>query len=479
MCGLVGMFGTVESKYANLMDDFLMVCQVRGRDSTGIFKVDLQNKSDWVKQVGTPDFLTQGREYNRRINNKPAKVIAGHCRHSTVGASNLDNAHPFEHGPVVGMHNGTLRTWRTEEGAKDFEVDSDWLMWHISEFGAKETFSLLDADSAYACVWYDRRTNSLQFLRNSKRPLWFTWSEDLKTVFYASEIWMFGAIQRDRAVKFWDGGEDGQKYVELPEDTLWSFQIDYSPAKDKKSLNMAPIEIIKQKEKVTHANFTRTNHGMTGTSGRNAYRNPASNYNHVRNPDTGVWEPENVKGGEVTDPFREASKTQDDDIGDIGKPNELKKKGLPKLGERLKRGLTQIVEESTTTSGTSNKSKKSSSTVSDFRLGMKPSKNVKRPRLSLVPKTSETSLLDNNGNISEKLRKYTETPVSFRVVAGEQYVTCNRTGREFSEKGIENISNGCCSFCDRPIGDLKEIAEFASPHQFICISCATPSEKFA
>ena len=119
-------------------------------------------------------------------------------------------------------------------------VDSEVMYAHLAKHGAQETFSTIEG--AFACVWWNDKEKTLNFIRNSERPLYFTWSEDCRMMFWASEPWMFAAVERK--VKLWDGGKDKKKIIPLPENQLWSFKINANAKGDEKVLNMRPVKKI-------------------------------------------------------------------------------------------------------------------------------------------------------------------------------------------------------------------------------------------
>lgn len=144
------------------------------------------------------------------------KVMIGHNRFATTGKINKANAHPFEFDRVVGVHNGTLRNkYKLLEGHK-FDVDSEALYHHINEKGIDDAINT--AEGAWALVWYDKEASTLNFLRNNERPMNIVFSEDFRTMYWASEAWMLTAILGRDAVKHTD-------IVKLPEDVLYSYQI--------------------------------------------------------------------------------------------------------------------------------------------------------------------------------------------------------------------------------------------------------------
>jgi len=109
------------------------------------------------------------------------------------------NAHPFEHGDLVGAHNGTLVNQLKLDDNTKFDVDSDNLFYHMSRNEAGATIPIIHG--AFALSWWDKGQQTLNLVRNSQRPLYFCRSEDRKTVMWASEDWMLSVAAFNSNVK--------------------------------------------------------------------------------------------------------------------------------------------------------------------------------------------------------------------------------------------------------------------------------------
>lgn len=130
------------------------------------------------------------RDIFRRCN----RVLIGHNRWATSGSINRKNAHPFDLDEIVGVHNGTLTNKYALKDHQQYDVDSEALFDNIERFGLKETIS--QVRGAWALCWYNKVDQSLNFLRNSERPLFYAYSENKKTIVWASEAWMITNICR-------------------------------------------------------------------------------------------------------------------------------------------------------------------------------------------------------------------------------------------------------------------------------------------
>lgn len=217
MCGIVGIAGNITVKHEKAFKDMLDMDVVRGPHSTGIATVDLKGEVYYAKSTNLPSDLFQMRAAKNVMQGAHAALI-GHNRYATMGSVNSVNAHPFEHGTIVGAHNGTLNNWRAVlDDSNDFDVDSDALIYNIAVNGVKETISKLLG--AWTLVWHDSSDNTLNFLRNKDRPLHFAYTEDDKTLFYASEPWMIQAAAGRNDIKVKKGAflkQDTLLKIDLP-----------------------------------------------------------------------------------------------------------------------------------------------------------------------------------------------------------------------------------------------------------------------
>lgn len=175
---------------------------LRGKHSTGIAVIDDYNNVDIEKAACTPfDFLDLKR-VSKLLDRAINRVVIGHNRYATQGAINGINAHPFQHGDITGVHNGTLRNQKKLPDSEYFEVDSENIIHAINEEGIEETNKKLVG--AYALVWWNEATERLHVIRNSERPLYYTYTEDNKTVFWASEPFMLRAALHRNDIKHQD-----------------------------------------------------------------------------------------------------------------------------------------------------------------------------------------------------------------------------------------------------------------------------------
>lgn len=452
MCGLFGIAGDTDSRLKDAFKDGLLLTQLRGRDATGAFAVKHNDETAYAKALGTPEILFDMKSYDTALSGFP-KVMAGHCRSKTQGDNTRANAHPYDFDGIIGMHNGTLRNYYKLDGYDHKATDSHCLYYNIDRYGLEETFQEIDPTGAWALVWWNKTDNTLNFLRNGDRPLWFAWTADKRAMVWASEPWMFGVV--NRRVSLWDGTkEDGEKqhpYFQLPENELWSFSVNDRAPKTDRTLTLHPIKKIEATGK-SAVNFTKPAAGVGFRS--NGYR-----------------------GGEVARPFPPSREPNGNGGPELNDP-------LEDLIERFRNrheGTGKTPAGSTTIHGTVNPSGKTSSTVLDFRRGKTRGTNSSKPMLSLPSPKSKDSPQDNNGTPrkwhgscsarSDDLPK----KVDVRTVAGTEYITDMKSGSEFSLEAFAMATKGTCCHCDQPIGGLEEVAEiFGGGASFMCTSCQKP-----
>lgn len=219
MCGLVGVSGSIFKKELETFHDALLISTVRGPHSTGVGIIKRGGKEYYVdKKVGGPLELFDSKLYNKHIEIQDKSVLLGHNRWATVGSVNKANAHPFECEGLIGTHNGTLSFMSRQaiDKGNEYGTDSEALFNSIDKHGVEHTMGLVEG--AWALVWYDFEEDSLNFLRNKERTLYYTFSKDRKVMFWGSEhILLLAALHRN-------GVEHGDIYL-FPEDTFFSWEV--------------------------------------------------------------------------------------------------------------------------------------------------------------------------------------------------------------------------------------------------------------
>jgi glucosamine 6-phosphate synthetase-like amidotransferase/phosphosugar isomerase protein len=206
MCGIVGV---VSSRSLSLQEKKIVKWMsyfdyVRGVHSTGYMFGNEHSTCGFLKKTGAPWELWAAEsakgfwESPGVLKNNDLKFIVGHNRSATVGAVNTANAHPFRCDHITGVHNGTVLSGLTKL-PKAFETDSQSMYYAMSQGWSLEKITQV-LNLSYAMVWFDENEKTLNFARNSQRPLWVAISRGNGTMIFASEPWMIkGALSATKA----------------------------------------------------------------------------------------------------------------------------------------------------------------------------------------------------------------------------------------------------------------------------------------
>lgn len=226
MCGIVGRSGLLTLADERIFKTLLLLDYFRGQDSTGVCIVSKKGKVDVLKIADDPIMLFNQVDYDNTVVGVSDAIWIGHNRAATVGSTTRANAHPFKCNHITGVHNGTLEKssffdlgHRLES---EYGTDSETVFQHIAKYGIDETVKLMQG--AWALVWYDENTETLNMLKNDKRPLYLckTDREGKAYLTWASEYKMIAAA---RAMADVNDGElrldkDGYGFFPLENDML-------------------------------------------------------------------------------------------------------------------------------------------------------------------------------------------------------------------------------------------------------------------
>ena len=219
MCGLVGVAGRIEKIDNEVFRDLLQVDVIRGPHSTGIASSNIHQGARIFKKAVLPSDLLTMKGCDALFNDYSLNnILMGHNRWATVGKINTVNAHPFELKDIIGAHNGTLKNKYALVDHAKFDVDSEALFHSFEKIGVTETIAKVDG--AYALTWFDKGGKVMNFLRNDQRPLWYCFSEDSETIYWASEAWMLRGVLNRNGVKHHEIMEFEKNYhytLELPQ----------------------------------------------------------------------------------------------------------------------------------------------------------------------------------------------------------------------------------------------------------------------
>lgn len=179
MCGIVGVIQIEDSGLSDdmfkLFQEMLITDQVRGAHGTGIFSVGEDGAARYVKMAGTPTDLYRAEafgEFWKEAKKTRSRMLIGHNRYATTGSHDTKNAHPFMHGNICMIHNGTLEKYRCDDMKfHKYDVDSEALCAAIAEKGIEK--AITNTAGAWAIIYFDQEKKSLHILRNSERPLYY------------------------------------------------------------------------------------------------------------------------------------------------------------------------------------------------------------------------------------------------------------------------------------------------------------------
>ena len=206
MCGIVGIitknangFGMDECE---LFTNMLQMDTIRGKDSTGVFGVDVDSKIDIIKADTDGWTFTQCQNY-KAFENKiysTYRIVIGHNRAATKGAVTAANAHPFKEEHISLVHNGTI--YNKDDLDKSVDVDSHAITKALAKTDAAE--ALESIHGPFALVWYDTKLKSLNLARNSERPL------------FLIEYPNYWTVSSEPGLPYWLNGRENKKAMGMP-----------------------------------------------------------------------------------------------------------------------------------------------------------------------------------------------------------------------------------------------------------------------
>lgn len=190
-CGLVGFSGVEKFDLAVIRTLLWYNAKERkSTDATGVYtpSMGLIKDAKSALQFMNEDLFKNSLESQQEI-------LMGHVRAATVGKKdNPDEAHPWDFGSIVMMHNGTLKNY--EDLAKKYKlekdswsVDSQVLGWAIKKnFENNEPFKVLsEYKGAAAVVLYHKNMDCLYVYRDNERTLGYGYLGD-GNMYISSEI---------------------------------------------------------------------------------------------------------------------------------------------------------------------------------------------------------------------------------------------------------------------------------------------------
>ena len=142
------------------------------------------------KAVSGYDFVELAVVDRILTNYEENSFLIGHNRAATRGSVSARNAHPFEHGHITGVHNGTLVTHKAlvEGTDPNYAVDSEYIFRGLEQVGSADLIPQING--AYCMLWYNSAEDKVHMIRNSDRPYYFAKIKKRNLLFGASEMGM-------------------------------------------------------------------------------------------------------------------------------------------------------------------------------------------------------------------------------------------------------------------------------------------------
>ena len=191
MCGIVSMFSQEKAYNKDVRSFFtqlLAVNTVRGVHSTGMAFGNDREANVLKKTMAGWDFIETGAFNRVMTNHQKYKFMIGHNRAATQGSVNLDNAHPFQHGRITGVHNGTLTNYRSLDNKASFNTDSEYIFHKLNQDEGNAGKVSPKLQGAYNLLWHDTKDNTVHSLRNTLRPYSYAKIKGKDIVVGASEL---------------------------------------------------------------------------------------------------------------------------------------------------------------------------------------------------------------------------------------------------------------------------------------------------
>jgi predicted glutamine amidotransferase len=204
MCGIIGLYGDDTNVFPlnkkSFMTEGLVVDSIRGYDATGVAYIPRAHNKEpriYKKAMAGYEYVCM-KPAAKLIDDMNSSVgFIGHNRAGTRGEAGDGSAHPFQHGHITLVHNGTVENASTleKEWLKDHTgVDSEQVAWAFAQYGASHILPKLRG--GYSLVWWDSKTRTLNFARNDRKPMYWAFAHKEQMLYYGSEVEMLMLLAR-------------------------------------------------------------------------------------------------------------------------------------------------------------------------------------------------------------------------------------------------------------------------------------------
>ena len=230
MCGIVMVFSTshggMTAKNQKVFEDTMFMNALRGMDSTGVFTFD-KTKGDSamiVKDAYPSPFFLSTKDYEKLESHVfyESRAMVGHCRAATRGTVSDATAHPYHHGKIILVHNGTLPS-HFNLTKEHYAIDSEAICAALDDKPWEEV--LPEVHGAFMLVWYDLGRKVLCLASNGERPFFLATSKS-GDLYGASEYHMLAAACARQKEEL-SVDDKGYSFVAFPKNTVLEIPFDY------------------------------------------------------------------------------------------------------------------------------------------------------------------------------------------------------------------------------------------------------------
>jgi len=147
--------------------DLVFLSTLRGDKGSGLAALYNDGTTNTFKTPVAAAYLSNSVQMSDHLK-KPHKIVLGHARAPTRGGDDASCLHPHIKDHIIGIHNGTMYRVAGQKVETDTS-DSALLFEAIASLGVKE--ALKDSYGNYTLIWLDTKERTINFIRNTGRPL--------------------------------------------------------------------------------------------------------------------------------------------------------------------------------------------------------------------------------------------------------------------------------------------------------------------